>query len=193
MERPAGTCATASCFLKHSRTICTSRSRRVNRSASRRPPLRSSICSTLWRAKGCASRCRSAPESWRPAASKDAHAGYRARSCTNEPATASELIPEAIVAEYGMTELSSQYYDRVPADAVLAQRRKVAPPWLRARVVGPDRKNASQRRGRLAAAYRSGEPLFVHRDPNRRSRHTVRRWAPADRARDRRRTARLLP
>jgi len=48
--------------------------------------------------------------------------------------------PEAIVAEYGMTELSSQYYDRVPADAVLAQRRKVAPPWLRARVVGPDRK-----------------------------------------------------
>lgn len=48
--------------------------------------------------------------------------------------------PGAIVAEYGMTELSSQYYDRVPAGAVLAQRRKVAPPWLRARVVGPDRK-----------------------------------------------------
>ena len=47
--------------------------------------------------------------------------------------------PEAIVAEYGMTELSSQYYDRVPAGAVLAQRRKIGPPWLRARVVGPDR------------------------------------------------------
>ena len=47
--------------------------------------------------------------------------------------------PEAIVAEYGMTELASQYYDRVPTGAALAQRRKIAPPWLRARVVGPDR------------------------------------------------------
>jgi hypothetical protein len=52
--------------------------------------------------------------------------------------------PEAIVAEYGMTELSSQYYDRMPAGTVLAQRRKVAPPWLRARVVGPDRKTLAQ-------------------------------------------------
>jgi hypothetical protein len=42
------------------------------------------------------------------------------------------LEPERIVAEYGMTELTSQYYDD-------AQRRKVAPPWLRARVVGPER------------------------------------------------------
>jgi hypothetical protein len=43
----------------------------------------------------------------------------------------------AIVAEYGMTELTSQYYD----DALLAgdgPRRKSSPPWLRARVVGPD-------------------------------------------------------
>jgi hypothetical protein len=48
--------------------------------------------------------------------------------------------PEAIVAEYGMTELASQYYDRVPTGVALAQRRKIAPPWLRARVVGPDRK-----------------------------------------------------
>lgn len=39
---------------------------------------------------------------------------------------------EQIVAEYGMTELTSQYYDD-------AQRRKVGPPWLRARVVGPKR------------------------------------------------------
>jgi hypothetical protein len=31
-----------------------------------------------------------------------------------------------------MTELSSQYYDD-------RQRRKVGPPWLRARVVGPER------------------------------------------------------
>jgi hypothetical protein len=49
------------------------------------------------------------------------------------------IEPEAIVAEYGMTELSSQYYDRVAGGAEIAERRKVAPPWLRARVVGPDR------------------------------------------------------
>ncbi|MDE2481863.1 MAG: hypothetical protein KGN02_06705 [bacterium] len=47
---------------------------------------------------------------------------------------------DAIVAEYGMTELTSQWYDDVlvakrPDDGV---RYKVAPPWLRARVVGPD-------------------------------------------------------
>jgi hypothetical protein len=47
--------------------------------------------------------------------------------------------PEVIVAEYGMTELSSQYYDRVAAGTVIADRRKIAPPWLRARVVGSDR------------------------------------------------------
>jgi hypothetical protein len=46
------------------------------------------------------------------------------------------LANDAIVAEYGMTELTSQYYD---AEPVL--RRKAAPPWLRARVVGPDRKS----------------------------------------------------
>ncbi len=45
----------------------------------------------------------------------------------------------AIVAEYGMTELSSQYYDRADSNDGPAERRKVAPPWLRARVVGPQR------------------------------------------------------
>ncbi len=41
-------------------------------------------------------------------------------------------IPEsAIVAEYGMTELTSQYYDD-------EQRIKRSPPWLRARIVGAD-------------------------------------------------------
>jgi hypothetical protein len=48
--------------------------------------------------------------------------------------------PGAIVAEYGMTELTSQYYDRLPDDRPLTQRRKTSPPWLRARVVGPDRR-----------------------------------------------------
>jgi hypothetical protein len=45
-----------------------------------------------------------------------------------------DLGPQAIVGEYGMTELSSQYYDIAPP-----AREKSSPPWLRARVVGPDR------------------------------------------------------
>jgi hypothetical protein len=42
----------------------------------------------------------------------------------------------AIVAEYGMTELSSQYYDSA-ASRTRAQRVKVWPPWLRPIVVDP--------------------------------------------------------
>ncbi len=47
---------------------------------------------------------------------------------------------DAIVAEYGMTELTSQYYDDVLVSALpdTGVRYKVAPPWLRARVVGPN-------------------------------------------------------
>lgn len=46
-------------------------------------------------------------------------------------------IPEAsIVAEYGMTELSSQYYDSLESRSG-AQRYKIAPPWLRAVIVDP--------------------------------------------------------
>ncbi len=51
------------------------------------------------------------------------------------------LPRHAIVAEYGMTELTSQYYDDVltrgDARSVDA-RRKHPPPWLRTRVVGAD-------------------------------------------------------
>lgn len=39
---------------------------------------------------------------------------------------------DAIVSEYGMTELSSQYY-------AIGEATYVSPPWLRVRVVGPDR------------------------------------------------------
>ena len=42
---------------------------------------------------------------------------------------------EAIVSEYGMTELSSQYYDAPETRAGVEPRVKVAPPWLRAIVV----------------------------------------------------------
>jgi len=44
----------------------------------------------------------------------------------------------AIVAEYGMTELSSQYYDAFASRARIEPRVKVAPPWLRPIVVGGD-------------------------------------------------------
>lgn len=46
-----------------------------------------------------------------------------------------------VVAEYGMTELASQYYDDVfvrPDAAPRDARLKVAPPWLCTRVVGAD-------------------------------------------------------
>jgi acyl-protein synthetase LuxE len=45
---------------------------------------------------------------------------------------------EAIVAEYGMTELSSQYYDAFACRTRIDARVKVAPPWLRPIVVGGD-------------------------------------------------------
>jgi hypothetical protein len=51
------------------------------------------------------------------------------------------IAEDAIVAEYGMTELTSQYYDaaRPPfVEADLSVRFKRSPPWLRPRVVGPD-------------------------------------------------------
>lgn len=50
-------------------------------------------------------------------------------------------IPQhAILAEYGMTELTSQYYDAVAPGAPVRAgvRRKRCGPWLRTRVVGPD-------------------------------------------------------
>jgi hypothetical protein len=48
----------------------------------------------------------------------------------------------AIVAEYGMTELTSQYYDDVLVNEYYREhaivRHKSSPPWLRPRIVGPD-------------------------------------------------------
>lgn len=66
------------------------------------------------------------------------------------------LSDDAIVAEYGMTELTSQYYDDgllCPKNASHAVRRKVAPPWLRTRVAGPD--------GRTLAAGTVGALVHV--------------------------------
>ena len=47
------------------------------------------------------------------------------------------LTEDRIVAEYGMTELTSQYYDR-PDVCEGGVRVKYPPPWMRARVVGID-------------------------------------------------------
>lgn len=52
----------------------------------------------------------------------------------DELAAIFEIARGRIVAEYGMTELTSQYYDDAET------RVKRAPPWLRPRVVGPDGK-----------------------------------------------------
>lgn len=52
--------------------------------------------------------------------------------------------PKTIIAEYGMTELTSQYYDVFPDNfrevlgSASAARFKSAPPWLRARAIGAD-------------------------------------------------------
>lgn len=51
-----------------------------------------------------------------------------------------QLPIAAIVAEYGMTELTTQYYDAPLSRGTPVNRRKVAPPWLRTRVVGPEGK-----------------------------------------------------
>jgi len=47
------------------------------------------------------------------------------------------IAAPSIVAEYGMTELLSQYYD-APDSRTREQRIKVAPPWLRTLVVDPN-------------------------------------------------------
>jgi hypothetical protein len=74
--------------------------------------------------------------------------GYKGRSrevpAPEMIATYSELLgiePDYCINEYGMTELCSQYYDASLRDLVAGRRaapRKVAPPWLRTRVVDPE-------------------------------------------------------
>lgn len=54
------------------------------------------------------------------------------------------IARNAIVSEYGMTELASQYYDRAPP-----ARYKAGPPWLRTRVVNPQR--ATLRNGEIGS------------------------------------------
>jgi Acyl-protein synthetase, LuxE len=60
-------------------------------------------------------------------------AGLYARACEGFG-----IAESAIVAEYGMTELSSQYYDEIRSATGVDARRKAAPPTLRTRVVAPN-------------------------------------------------------
>ena len=50
------------------------------------------------------------------------------------------IPPEWCVNEYGMTEMSSQFYDGVAGSAAtdLARRRHVGPPWVRTRATDPE-------------------------------------------------------
>jgi len=74
--------------------------------------------------------------------------GYKGRSRVLEPAALRQALSEAfgvpdplIVAEYGMTELSSQLYETTLRDALLADaigpRRLWVPGWVRAEPVDP--------------------------------------------------------
>ncbi|NIP60440.1 MAG: long-chain fatty acid--CoA ligase [Gemmatimonadetes bacterium] len=76
--------------------------------------------------------------------------GFKGRSRTLERGAFYRALEERlgvpahrIVNEYGMTELLSQFYEpvmregRSPADAVPSDRRHVAPPWVRTRVLDP--------------------------------------------------------
>ena len=99
-----------------------------------------------------------------------------------------------VVNEYGMAELSSQYYDSALADRVAghhAPRRKLGPHWARARprdaarcAGGGIRSSLScgpcQRRNRVGGAHR-------------RHRQTRRRWLRVPGPRQRRGSPRLLP
>ncbi|HKE37688.1 MAG TPA: hypothetical protein VKB39_09650, partial [Candidatus Baltobacteraceae bacterium] len=69
----------------------------------------------------------------------------RTRAITREElyaraAAVFHLDVSSIVAEFGMTELTTQYYDAPASRGTAENRRKVSPPWLRSRVVGPDGK-----------------------------------------------------
>lgn len=57
----------------------------------------------------------------------------------DEAASRFNIPRSAIFAEYGMTELTSQYYDTVSSRDT-ALRVKASPPWLRPRVIGPNGK-----------------------------------------------------
>lgn len=88
---------------------------------------------------------RGAPATLPPGSRIMETGGFKGRSRMVERAAlyreASERLGvpiDAIVAEYGMTELSSQYYDATSSRFRIEPRVKVAPPWLKPIVVDGD-------------------------------------------------------
>ena len=86
--------------------------------------------------------------------------GYKGRSRTLPKAELHALItrflgiPSAdITCEYGMSELSSQAYDRVAGDRADSQRVFQFPPWTRVKIISPETGRSSRakiRYGRYA-------------------------------------------
>ena len=128
-------------------------------SASRRPRLHSSPASERSTRAAGASCCRAGSRLMETG-------GFKGRTRVVERgdlyAAAADrfgLPVASIVAEYGMTELSSQYYDSL-ASRSRAQRVKAGPPWLRPIVVDPRRAPGRGRCRRRDPPYRLREPLI---------------------------------
>ena len=111
-----------------------------------RPRSPSPTCSTFSPGSTSGSGCRRARRSWRPAASRAGQRRSRRTSSTRRLEQQLGIAPDAVVGEYGMTELTSQAYTRA-----LARRRLRA---LRAAALdeGPGARSADSRR----AAARTG-------------------------------------
>ena len=120
MERPVGICATANCFLRRSRVtygICV---------AQRRPVCLAATAFALLHVLD-AMEADGLRVSLPPGSRIMETGGFKGRS---RMVSREELYERtcdrfgvdqgAVVAEYGMTELSSQYYDRVRVGAVIA-------------------------------------------------------------------------
>jgi hypothetical protein len=71
-----------------------------------------------------------------------------------------EVPVHAIVGEYGMTEMVSQFYDAAPADDPMAPRRKTPPPWVVSLVLDPHT---------LEPVEEGEEGVLLHLDPAARS------------------------
>ena len=116
-----------------SKPTCARRSRRISPSASRRPPSRSCTCSTRWTNEASTSRCRTGRASWRPAALKDARGPSGAKTLR------AHAEPVGYRRERDRRRIRHDRADLAVLRRVTGTRVRIAPPWLRARVVGPDR------------------------------------------------------
>ena len=78
------------------------------------------------------------PPRWRPAATRGDRARWPNWELHSAIVDRLSILPERILCEYGMCELSSQAYDGKLGQANPAPRLFRFPPWARARVVSPE-------------------------------------------------------